>query len=83
MQSELATVISEGSAAFGKVKVTVNGNREITDVKIDDGILSEKEKLQTAIKEAYKDATGKGFQLKVAKKMQELGGLDALKGFGL
>ncbi len=80
MQTELATVISEGSAAWGKVKVTVDGNRDIIDVKIEDDAMGDKEKLQSAIKDAFKDATGSKFQMKLAKKMQEMGGADALKG---
>lgn len=82
MQNELATVIQEGSAAWGKVKITVDGNRELVGISIDETMLSDKTKLETAIKEAFKDATGMKFQMKLAKKMQEMGGLDMLKQFG-
>ncbi len=80
MQTELATVVSEGSAAWGKVKVTVNGNRDVVNVVIGEEAMSDREKLQTSIKDAFKDATGTKFQMKLAKKMQEMGGADALKG---
>lgn len=80
MQDELATVVQEGSAAHGKVKILVNGNREICDVTIDESMLSNKAKLEDAIKAAFKDATGMKFQMKLAKKMQEMGGMDMLKG---
>ncbi len=83
MQSELSTVIHEGSAAWGKVKITVNGNREVTDVSIDPSVLEDgAPKLEEAIKEAYKSATGTKFQMKLAKKMQDMGGLDMLKNLG-
>ena len=82
LQNNLATVTSEGSALFGKIKITVNGNRDITDVVINEGAMSDREKLQEGIKDAYKDATGTKFQMKLAKKMQEMGGLDALKNMG-
>lgn len=80
MQTELATVLHEGSAAWGKVKIVVNGNREIVDVSIDPEMLSgDVKKLEEAVKEAFKDATGMKFQMKLAKKMQDMGGMDFLK----
>ncbi|KKW33351.1 MAG: Nucleoid-associated protein [Candidatus Uhrbacteria bacterium GW2011_GWA2_52_8d] len=82
MQNELATVVQEGSAAWGKVKLIVNGNRDLIDVKIDQTMLTDKTKLEDAIKEAWKDATGMKFQMKLSKKMQDLGGMDMLKNFG-
>lgn len=82
MQTELATVIHEGSAMWGKVKIVVNGNREMVDVKIDPSALEDPEKLAQGIKDAFKDATGMKFQMKLAKKMQDMGGMDMLKQFG-
>lgn len=82
MQEELGTVVGEGSAAWGKVKILVNGNRDLVGVTIDESMLGDKTKLEDAIKEAWKDATGMKFQMKLAKKMQEMGGLDMLKSFG-
>jgi len=82
MQNELATIVNEGSAAWGKVKIVVNGNREICDVTIDQSMMEDKTKLEEAVKEAFKDATGMKFQMKLAKKMQEMGGLDMLKNMG-
>ena len=79
MQNELAAVVHEGSAAWGKVKIVVNGNREICDVKIDPEMLKDAEKLAEAVKDAFKDATGMKFQMKLSKKMQDMGGMDMLK----
>ena len=45
MQDELGTVVQEGSAAWGKVKLTVNGNRDLVGVSIDESMLSDKSKL--------------------------------------
>lgn len=83
MESELGQVTAEGSAAWGKVKMVVDGNRNIQSVSIDDELLkpSEKEKLQSALVEAHKDALKK-MQFTLAKKLQEMGGLDALKNLG-
>ncbi len=82
MQNELATIVNEGSAAWGKVKLVVNGNRELMSVSIDDEMMKDRPKLEEAIKNAFKDATGMKFQMKLAKKMQDMGGMDILKKFG-
>lgn len=81
MENELATVVSEGTASWGKVKILINGNKDICDVTIDEEMLSDKTKLEDAIKEAHKDALKK-IQMKLAKKLQEMGGLDMLKNMG-
>ena len=81
MEAELATVISEGEAAWGKVKVTVNGNRDMVSTNIDPTMTADLPKLQEALCEAHKDAIKK-MQFKLAKKVQEMGGLDILKNFG-
>jgi len=81
MEAELATVISEGEAAWGKVKVTVNGNRDMVGCTIDPSMTSDLSKLQEALCEAHKDAIKK-MQFKLAKKVQEMGGLDMLKNLG-
>lgn len=81
MEEELATVVSEGEAAWGKVKVTVNGNRDMVSVSIDPSMTSDMPKLQSALCEAHKDAIKK-MQFQLAKKLQEMGGLDMLKNLG-
>ena len=82
MQNELATVVHEGSAAWGKVKIIVNGNRDLVGITIEEEMLKDRTKLEEAIKDAWKDATGMKFQMKLAKKMQDMGGLDMLKNMG-
>jgi DNA-binding YbaB/EbfC family protein len=81
MEAELASVISEGEAAWGKVKVTMNGNRDMISTVIDPSMTSDLPKLQEALVEAHKDAIKK-MQFKLAKKVQEMGGLDMLKNLG-
>ena len=44
MQNELDLVTAEGSAAWGKVKVKINGNQQILSVEIDDEMMSDKKK---------------------------------------
>lgn len=74
LQAQMAEESAEGSASFGKVKVTINGVQEILDVQIDDSILGDKEKLQTLIKDATNDAIKK-IQKQMAIKMRgQMGG---------
>lgn len=68
-------------AAGGKVVMTMDGNLSMTGLAIDDELLnvSNKEKLQNAIKEAHKDALKKMQQI-MAMKMKEMGGLPNIPG---
>ncbi len=82
IQSGLAEISAEGEAAWGKVKIKIDGNQQILEVKIDDELLKEKSKLEDAIKEAANDAIKK-IQKQMAGKMKEMGGLEALKNLGI
>jgi len=74
MQNVLAQESAEGSADWGKVKIKINGNQEVLNVEIDPELLSadNKEKLQSAIKEATNDAIKK-VQRIMADKMRSSG----------
>jgi len=82
IQSGLSEISAEGEAAWGKVKIKIDGNQQILEVKIDDEMLKDKNKLETAVKDATNDAVKK-IQHQMAGKMKEMGGLDALKNLGL
>ncbi len=74
LQAEMAKESTEGSAGFGKVKVTINGVQEILNVQIDDSLMSDKDKLQDLVKEATNDAIKK-IQKQMAVKMRgQMGG---------
>jgi DNA-binding YbaB/EbfC family protein len=81
LQNTLSEESAEGSASFGKVKITMDGNQSVTKVSIDDELLdaSKKDKLEIAVKDATNDAVKK-VQSIMAKKMRE-SGLD-LSAFG-
>ncbi|MFH1029771.1 MAG: YbaB/EbfC family nucleoid-associated protein [bacterium] len=81
MQNALSKEAAEGSGAWGKVKVAMNGNMEITNIEIDNEIIANKEKLVAALKEAHGDAMKK-IQKIMAKKMQEMGGFGNFPGLG-
>jgi hypothetical protein len=82
LQAALAEEHAEGSAAWGKVKVTVDGTQKVTAVELDPSMLvpAEKTKLEEAVREAMNDAQKK-VQVKAMEKMKGMGDL-GLPGMG-
>lgn len=80
MQTALAGETAEGSAAWGKVKIIMNGNQEILSVSIDPELIrpETKDKLESAIKEATNDVIKK-IQKIMAEKMRAMGGFPGLQ----
>lgn len=80
LQDMLGQESVEASAGWGKVKLTMNGNMEITSLEIDSELLNPDKKidLEKNIKEAVNDAIKKVQRL-MAQKMQDMGGLDLPK----
>ena len=80
IQDALSKEFAEGSAGWGKVKITLNGNQKVTSVYIDPTLLipTEKEKLEKLVEEAMNDALDK-IQKVLATKMKDIGGLDLAK----
>jgi len=74
MQSALGGEVI--TAEKNGVKITMNGNMEITEVSINSEL--DKASLESAIKSATNDAM-KQTQRLMAKKMQEMGGFPGLK----
>ena len=77
LQSSLATEKVDGSGAWGKVKVEMDGNQTITSVQVDDELMKpdQKDKLQSGLKDALNDALKKA-QRKMMEKMKGMGGFD-------
>lgn len=59
LQSKLAAEVVEATAAWGKIKMTMNGNQEVLSVTVDAELLSNKEKIERAIKDVVNDAVKK------------------------
>jgi DNA-binding YbaB/EbfC family protein len=80
---ELQSKLSEESVTVEKngVKMTLNGNLEMTSINIEESLLdsSKKNKLEETIKEVNKDALKK-IQRIMAMKMKEMGGLPNIPG---
>lgn len=81
IQDALSQESAEGTAGWGKVKVTINGNQKVLSVVIGDGVMADKNKLQDMIVEATNDAIGK-IQRIMATKLKDIGGLDLAAEFG-
>lgn len=77
IQDELAKETATAEAAWGKVKVTINGNQEVLQVEIAPEMMDNKEKLEEALKEAFNSSVKK-VQRAAAMKMQQMGGLQGL-----
>ena len=67
----------EGSGAWGKVKIAMDGNQEVKKVEIDNELLSDKAKLESGVLEATNDAIKK-VQRVMAQKMSQMGGFPGL-----
>lgn len=77
IQETLSAERVQGTGAWGKVTIDIDGNQNVLAVSIDDSMLapSEKNKLQDGVKEAVNDAVKK-VQKKVFEKMKDMGGLN-------
>lgn len=75
IQSALGQERMEGSAGWGKVKVTLDGNQRVVSVSIDQDVMNDKNKLEGMVKDAVNDGMEK-IQKVLASKMKDLGGLD-------
>lgn len=75
LQNLLADEKVEASAAWGKIKMTMNGNQQVETVVIDPELLTNKEKLESAVKEVTNEAIKKT-QRVMAEKMRKEGGLN-------
>jgi len=81
IQETLAEETAEGSAAWGKVKIVMNGNQEVLSISIDPELMKpeNKDKLESALKEAANEVIKK-IQRIMAEKMREMGGLGGFPG---
>ncbi|HPV70393.1 MAG TPA: YbaB/EbfC family nucleoid-associated protein [Candidatus Magasanikbacteria bacterium] len=73
IQGMLAEEKITATAAWGKIKMEMNGNQEVLSVTIDPELLSSKEKMENAIKEVTNEAIKKA-QKVMAEKMMKDGG---------
>lgn len=75
IQDALAGERAEGSAAWGKLKLTMDGNQRVLDVTIDPSLLTDPKTLGGYVKDAVNDAIQK-VQKTMAAKLKDMGGSD-------
>lgn len=76
LQDTLSKEFVTGTSGWGdKVKITINGTQEVTQVEIDPSAMDDREKLQTLVKDAANDAM-KNLQKTMATKLKDMGGMD-------
>jgi DNA-binding YbaB/EbfC family protein len=80
IQTTLAVEKVEGSGAWNKIKIEMDGNQNVTSVTVADELLavSEKTKLQDGMRDAINDAVKKA-QRKMMEKMKDMGGLPGMR----
>jgi DNA-binding protein YbaB len=78
LQDNLAKESVEGSGAWGKAKIFMDGNMKVKTVTLDPSLLANKETCESAVRESVNDAIGK-MQKLMATKMKDLGGTDLAK----
>ncbi len=78
-QKKMRELLVTGESKKGLVKITINGLKEIIDVRIDDVLMDDKTELSKHIKDAYNDAS-KRFEKDAAKMMGKDQAMDMLKG---
>lgn len=72
LQSSLAEEKIEASAAWGKIKMVMDGNQEVKSVTVDPELLTNKEKTEIAIKDVVNEAVKK-VQKVMAEKLRKDG----------
>lgn len=75
IQSGLAGKTVEGSAAWGKIKMVMDGNQSVTRVTIDQELLQNKSKLEQAVKDVINETIKKSQRL-MAEQVKQMGGLN-------
>lgn len=81
MQSQLGELEESADAGWSdKVKITMNGNQEVTKVEIDKGLLEkgDNEKLADLVKEAVNKTNKKVKKVMAKEMMKKQGGMSAM-----
>ncbi len=78
IQDALSKEKVEGSAAWGKLKIFMDGNQKVLDVVIDPSLASDVKALSGHVKDGVNDAIQK-VQRTMAGKIKDLGGDDLAK----
>ena len=75
-QQEIKSLTCEGISALGDIKIVLNGEHKITNININDSLLSDKEMLEDLIMIAVNDASSKVNNISKEKMKNVTGGLN-------
>ncbi len=76
VQEEIKFLICEGIAASGNIKILLSGEYKITNINIDESLMSDKEILEDLIMLAFNDALSKVNNITKDKMKNVTGGLN-------
>lgn len=81
LQNKVSAITVDGTGAWGKVKVSVNGLQQMLTCEIDPELAGDIKKIAEGVKEATNDAHKK-LQKVMAERMKDLGGDGLAEEFG-
>ena len=75
-QEEIKSTLCEGESGSGAVKISMTGQYCVTNVEIDESLLTDKETLEDLIMTALNDASSQISEISKAKLKNVTGGID-------
>ena len=75
-QEEIKSTVCQGESGSGGVKITMTGEYCVTNVEIDESLLTDKEILEDLIMTALNDASSQISEISKAKLKNVTGGID-------
>ena len=75
-QEEIKSSFCKGESGSGAVKITMTGEYRVTNVEIDESLLTDKETLEDLIMTALNDASSQISEISKAKLKNVTGGID-------
>tara|TARA_B110000003_G_scaffold200911_1_gene199558 strand:+ start:25 stop:330 length:306 start_codon:yes stop_codon:yes gene_type:complete len=76
VQKEITSLTCEGVSASGALKVEINGDHQVTNIFIDETLMSDKDMLEDLIIIAVNDASSKISEISKEKMKNVTGGLN-------
>ena len=76
VQEEIKSLTCEGTSASGTLKVEMNGDHQVTNIFVDETLMSDKDMLEDLIMIAVNDASSKIGEISKEKMKNVTGGLN-------
>ena len=75
-QEEIKSTLCQGESASGSVKITLTGEYRVTNIQIDESLLTDKEALEDLIMTAFNDTSSQISEISKAKLKNVTGGIN-------